>query len=123
MFLVYHFLLQSKYVPPSVIFLSITTVFRGEFADAFSRYGVVSHCVILATVDNSSRRRGFVVMSSHEEAKSAMVHLSRTQIKYVPGSTEILSNTYTSEAILSTYHGLLFSGPKVRVHTVFASLP
>lgn len=48
----------------------------------FSRYGTVSHCVILATVDNSSRRRGFVVMSSHEEAKSAMASLTRTQVKY-----------------------------------------
>ncbi|KAJ3513518.1 hypothetical protein NLJ89_g2907 [Agrocybe chaxingu] len=44
-------------------------------------YGTVVHCVILATVDNSSRRRGFVVMSSHEEAKTAMTALTRTQIK------------------------------------------
>ncbi|KAG1889000.1 uncharacterized protein F5891DRAFT_156197 [Suillus fuscotomentosus] len=39
------------------------------------------HAVILATVDNASRRRGFVVISSHEEAKRAMNALSRTQIK------------------------------------------
>lgn len=49
----------------------------------FSRYGTVVHCVILATVDNSSRRRGFVVMSSHEEAKLAIASLTRTHIKYI----------------------------------------
>ncbi|KAG5636835.1 hypothetical protein H0H81_006662 [Sphagnurus paluster] len=54
---------------------------KNEFMNIFSRYGAVTHCVILATVDNSSRRRGFVVMSSHEEAKMAMAALTRTQIK------------------------------------------
>lgn len=54
---------------------------KSEFAAIFSKYGTVAHCVILATVDNASRRRGFVVMSSHEEAKNAMANLSRTQIK------------------------------------------
>ncbi|KAF8183196.1 hypothetical protein BJ912DRAFT_853696, partial [Pholiota molesta] len=54
---------------------------KNEFAALFSQYGTVSHCVILATVDNSSRRRGFVVMSSHEEAKRAMAALTRTQVK------------------------------------------
>ncbi|KAF8235006.1 RNA-binding domain-containing protein [Tricholoma matsutake] len=54
---------------------------KSEFSNVFSRYGTVMHCVILATVDNSSRRRGFVVMSSHEEAKLAMASLTRTQIK------------------------------------------
>ncbi|EIN08555.1 hypothetical protein PUNSTDRAFT_126535 [Punctularia strigosozonata HHB-11173 SS5] len=54
---------------------------KAEFTEYFSRYGNVSHSVILATVDNASRRRGFVVMSSHDEAKAAMAALSRTQIK------------------------------------------
>ncbi|KAF8068968.1 hypothetical protein FPV67DRAFT_1414778 [Lyophyllum atratum] len=54
---------------------------KTDFSNIFSRYGTVTHCVILATVDNSSRRRGFVVMSSHEEAKMAMTSLTRTQIK------------------------------------------
>ncbi|GLB42283.1 putative RNA recognition motif containing protein [Lyophyllum shimeji] len=54
---------------------------KTEFSNLFSRYGIVMHCVILATVDNASRRRGFVVMSSHEEAKQAMTSLTRTQIK------------------------------------------
>ena len=54
---------------------------RAEFTALFAPYGTVSHCVILATVDNSSRRRGFVVMSSHEEAKRAMAALTRTQTK------------------------------------------
>jgi hypothetical protein len=55
--------------------------FRTEFTDIFSRYGKVSHAVILATIDNASRRRGFVVMASHAEAKVAMNALSRTEIK------------------------------------------
>ncbi|KAG2041164.1 hypothetical protein BDR03DRAFT_856627 [Suillus americanus] len=54
---------------------------KPEFSALFSRFGTVMHAVILATVDNASRRRGFVVMSSHEEAKRAMNMLSRTQIK------------------------------------------
>ncbi|KAF5379209.1 hypothetical protein D9615_005967 [Tricholomella constricta] len=57
------------------------SITKTDFSNIFSRYGTVTHCVILATVDNSSRRRGFVVMSSHEEAKLAMVSLTRTQIK------------------------------------------
>ena len=55
-------------------------VTRSEFVEIFSRYGVVSHSVILATIDNSSRRRGFVVMSTHAEALSA---LGSFEIKYV----------------------------------------
>lgn len=55
---------------------------KPEFSGLFSRFGTVMHAVILATVDNASRRRGFVVMSSHEEAKRAMNALSRTQMKY-----------------------------------------
>lgn len=47
----------------------------------FSKYGRVLHCVILATVDNSSRRRGFVVLSSHAEAKHAMEGLSQAPVK------------------------------------------
>ncbi|OSX60828.1 hypothetical protein POSPLADRAFT_1034431 [Postia placenta MAD-698-R-SB12] len=54
---------------------------KPDFVDIFSRFGTVSHAVILATVDNASRRRGFVVMSSHEEAKAAMDGLSRKEIK------------------------------------------
>ncbi|KIM46949.1 hypothetical protein M413DRAFT_422474 [Hebeloma cylindrosporum] len=54
---------------------------KNEFTAIFSQYGAVSHCVILATVDNSSRRRGFVVMSTHDEARHAMACLTRTLIK------------------------------------------
>ncbi|KAG2143032.1 hypothetical protein DEU56DRAFT_910968 [Suillus clintonianus] len=54
---------------------------KAEFSALFSRFGTVMHAVILATVDNASRRRGFVVMSCHEEAKRAMNALSRTQMK------------------------------------------
>ncbi|KAH8084335.1 hypothetical protein BXZ70DRAFT_957746 [Cristinia sonorae] len=54
---------------------------KSEFAEIFSRFGEVSHAVILATVDNASRRRGFVVMGTHQEAKAAMAGLSRKEIK------------------------------------------
>ncbi|KZT01213.1 uncharacterized protein LAESUDRAFT_739252 [Laetiporus sulphureus 93-53] len=54
---------------------------KPEFIEIFSRYGTVSHAVILATVDNASRRRGFVVMSTHSEARRAMDALSRKEIK------------------------------------------
>ncbi|KIM91625.1 hypothetical protein PILCRDRAFT_134882 [Piloderma croceum F 1598] len=54
---------------------------KSEFTSIFSRFGKVSHCVILVTVDTVSRRRGFVVMSTHEEAKLAMDGLSGTDIK------------------------------------------
>jgi hypothetical protein len=51
--------------------------------EIFSRYGRVSHAVILATIDNASRRRGFIVMSTHAEARVAINSLSRTEIKCV----------------------------------------
>ena len=54
---------------------------RAEFAALFASYGTISHCVILATRDSASRRRGFVVMSTHEEAETAMNALSRKPIK------------------------------------------
>lgn len=47
----------------------------------FSRFGTVAHAVILATVDNASRRRGFIVMNSHNEARAAMDGLSRKEVK------------------------------------------
>ena len=51
--------------------------------EIFSRYGRVSHAVILATIDNASRRRGFIVMSTHAEARLAIGSLSRTEIRCV----------------------------------------
>ncbi len=54
---------------------------RTELSSIFSRFGTVNHCVILATVDNASRRRGFVVMSTHAEAKVAMDNISQTNIR------------------------------------------
>ncbi|KAJ6487736.1 hypothetical protein C8R45DRAFT_255460 [Mycena sanguinolenta] len=48
-----------------------------SLAALFAPHGTVSHCVILATLDSASRRRGFVVMSTHEEARRAMTALGR----------------------------------------------
>ena len=56
---------------------------RAELTSIFSNFGTVTHSVILATVDNASRRRGFVVMSNHAEAKAAMDNLSQTNIRCV----------------------------------------
>ncbi|KAI6168436.1 hypothetical protein EDD17DRAFT_1527560 [Pisolithus thermaeus] len=54
---------------------------KSEFADIFAAFGTVTHAVILATVDSSSRRRGFIVMSTNDEARAAMNGLSRTHIR------------------------------------------
>ncbi|KAF8635430.1 hypothetical protein AX15_000419 [Amanita polypyramis BW_CC] len=54
---------------------------KAELFNMFACYGTVTHCVILATLDNSSRRRGFVVMSTHEEARQVMAALTCTQLK------------------------------------------
>lgn len=54
---------------------------RTEFAEIFGRFGAVAHAVILATVDNASRRRGFIVMARHHDAKVAMEGLNRKDIK------------------------------------------
>ncbi|KAJ7441773.1 hypothetical protein B0H11DRAFT_2055625 [Mycena galericulata] len=49
-----------------------------SLANLFAPHGTISHCVILATLDGASRRRGFVVMSTHEEARQAMAALGRS---------------------------------------------
>ncbi|KAG9309947.1 hypothetical protein JVU11DRAFT_9979 [Chiua virens] len=54
---------------------------KSEFSKIFEPHGTVTHAVILATLDSASRRRGFVVMSTNQEAKVAMDALLRTQIK------------------------------------------
>ncbi|KZV72751.1 hypothetical protein PENSPDRAFT_683482 [Peniophora sp. CONT] len=54
---------------------------KAELTSIFSCHGSVNHCVILATVDNASRRRGFVVMSTHAQARAAMDAISRTHIR------------------------------------------
>ena len=76
--------------PHKVIFTACATspsillsVSRSEFCKIFEPYGTVTHAVILATLDSASRRRGFIVMSTHQEAKIAMDSLSRTQIKFL----------------------------------------
>ena len=54
-----------------------------EFKALFSRYGKVGYSVILAVLDNYSRRRGFVVFSTHAEAKNAMRAAHKMTIKCV----------------------------------------
>ncbi|PCH35412.1 RNA-binding domain-containing protein [Wolfiporia cocos MD-104 SS10] len=83
-----------------------------EFIEIFARYGTVSHAVILATVDNASRRRGFVVMSTHSEARAAMDALSRKEIK-----GHIID---VSWAVVQRSQGFLDGGDRT---TVLASQP
>lgn len=42
----------------------------------FQAYGSVTHCVILSTLDTQARRRGFIVMSSADEARLAIKGLN-----------------------------------------------
>ncbi|TIB65538.1 hypothetical protein E3P77_02697 [Wallemia ichthyophaga] len=52
-----------------------------EFRELFIPYGVVTHAVILAMLDTSSRRRGFVDMSTPQEAADALNHLNGAAIR------------------------------------------
>ncbi|EJD51390.1 hypothetical protein AURDEDRAFT_159789 [Auricularia subglabra TFB-10046 SS5] len=52
-----------------------------EFTHVFSAYGTVEHSVIMATLDQFNRRRGFIVMSSNAEAAAAMRGLSGSQLR------------------------------------------
>ncbi len=47
-----------------------------HFEALFSRYGRVEHAVILATLDHLARRRGFILMSSPDEARAAIENLN-----------------------------------------------
>ncbi|ETW77841.1 hypothetical protein HETIRDRAFT_238643, partial [Heterobasidion irregulare TC 32-1] len=81
-----------------------------EFTELFSRYGTVSHCVILATVDNASRRRGFVVMSSNTEARTAMAALSRTEIRQLTNCSGSVIDV--SWAVVQRSQGFLDGGDR-----------
>ncbi|KAG8864388.1 hypothetical protein FRC20_010266 [Serendipita sp. 405] len=52
-----------------------------EFKGLFQPYGTIEHAVILAVLDNFSRRRGFVVFASHAQARTAMRATHKTTIK------------------------------------------
>lgn len=86
--------------------------------EIFSRYGRVAHAVILATSDNASRRRGFIVMSTHAEARLALNSLSRTEVKWALSFVDSPTPVYRpfAEAILLTSPGLWFRGLKVCCH-------
>lgn len=56
---------------------------RDEFKALFLPYGEIEHAVILAVLDNFSRRRGFVVFSSHTQARTAMRAVHKTTVKFV----------------------------------------
>jgi hypothetical protein len=83
--------------------------------EIFSRYGRVSHAVILATSDNASRRRGFIVMSTHAEARLALQSLSRTEIKWVLSlvTRQHLFTVPFAGAMSLMSPGLWFKDPKV----------
>ncbi len=54
-----------------------------QLKSLFDPFGRVLHAVILAVLDAFSRRRGFVVMSTNQEAVNAMKRLSGKVIQYV----------------------------------------
>lgn len=55
---------------------------RDDLTSLFSAHGTVEHAVIMATLDQFNRRRGFIVMRTHEQAKVAMRAMSGVEIKY-----------------------------------------
>ena len=54
-----------------------------EFKSLFQPFGNIEHAVILAVLDNFSRRRGFVVFSSHAQARTAMRATHKMTVKSV----------------------------------------
>ncbi|KAJ7118679.1 hypothetical protein C8R43DRAFT_1137224 [Mycena crocata] len=92
---------MTKYVDFAHEFQSLATL--------FAPHGVVSHCVILATLDGASRRRGFVVMSTHEEARTAMAALGRSGKGAAGGGMDI------SWAVVQRSKGFLDGGDRAGV--------
>ncbi|KAJ6478738.1 hypothetical protein C8R47DRAFT_1074777 [Mycena vitilis] len=87
-----------------------------SLAALFAPHGTVSHCVILATLDGASRRRGFVVMSTHEEARQVMATLGR--------SSKSGAGMDISWAVVQRSKGFLDGGDRAGiVHPPVASLP
>lgn len=59
----------------------LTILSRDDFKALFQPFGIIEHAVILAVLDNFSRRRGFVVFSTHQQARSAMRAIHKTTVK------------------------------------------
>ena len=57
-------------------------LFRQAYHDLFAPHGTPTHTVLLKTQDSCSRRRGFVVMSSHDEAQDVINWLDGICIRY-----------------------------------------
>ena len=47
-----------------------------QFEALFAQYGPVEHAVILATLDNLARRRGFILMANAAQARAAIDNLN-----------------------------------------------
>jgi hypothetical protein len=50
--------------------------FRTQFKALLVPFGMVQHSTLLSQLDNMGRRRGFVLMSNHEEAARALVAMN-----------------------------------------------
>lgn len=97
----------------SIISRACSLCYSEEFKVLFSRYGKVDHSVILAVLDNYSRRRGFVVFSTHAEAKNAMRAVHKMTIKCVLSySVGLHSNGVHPEATSSTSPGRSSNVPR-----------
>jgi len=47
----------------------------------FVTYGMVEHSTLLSQLDGAGRRRGFVLMSTHQEAAAAMAGMNGKMIE------------------------------------------
>ncbi|KZV94358.1 hypothetical protein EXIGLDRAFT_835054 [Exidia glandulosa HHB12029] len=76
-----------------------------EFAHLFSAYGDVEHSVIMATLDQFNRRRGFIVMNTNDQAHAAMRALSGRQLKG--------HQLHVSFAVVQRSEGFLDGGDRI----------
>ena len=78
-----------------------------EFKSLFQPFGSIEHAVILAVLDNFSRRRGFVVFSAHSQARAAMRATHKTTVKSVLYLSSWTATYSFAEAINSMCRGPL----------------
>ena len=51
---------------------SVDKLCRMQFRYLFVRYGMVEHSTLLSQLDNLGKRRGFILMNTHQEAVRAL---------------------------------------------------
>ncbi|KAF9506297.1 hypothetical protein BS47DRAFT_438289 [Hydnum rufescens UP504] len=98
-----------------------------QFTGLFSSFGVISHAVILAVLDAFSRRRGFIVMSSNEEAALAMKRMSGAVVQgyklHVSWAVVQRSNGFLDGTDRNPYSGGLCPPPSILPNISSPSYP